>query len=933
MPVLNAGFGMRIKTSAFPYFCSKMYQTNLAGMTLIRVLFAFLPFFLVFGGAYAQDRVPLHLPGQFLVRLEPGTTPEGLVKDFGNAAQRRGSMTTERSVSKAWNIWLLSVSPNDANAEKETLHWLQQQSIVVDVQFNHILEHRVQPPTLVPNDPFFSEQWHHVNTGVPAGVPNADFDSDQAWEITTGGLTPLGDTIVVAVIDGGFEYWHEDLTANVWQNRHEIPGDSLDNDGNGYPDDVRGWNVFGQNDDVQGVATGHGTPVASIVGAKGNNGIGVAGINWDVKLMLVAGNSDEATILEAYDYVCRTRKLYNDTQGAKGAFVVAVNCSWGVLYGQPSSAPLWCAAFDALGEVGILSVAATANTPLDVDVFGDLPTTCPSDYLIAVTNLNKWDQKASNAAWGANSIDLGAYGAAVFTAGAGNSYGLYSGTSFSAPQVSGAIGLLYASPCPNLTARAKANPGATALMVRDLLLNSTTPNNDLQNKTVTGGRLNLNTLITDYEDLCVSCVPPFALQVDSFANNTLALAWSQVADVLSASMRWRKKGASVWNLMPEVNSPVVLNNLDACSEYEFSLRATCAGNGQSSWSAPLSFRTNGCCLPPTTIEALVLGTTTAALTWNGATGATGYRIRYQASGQNWQETEVDSTYLLLSGLTPCTEYLLEIRTNCGPDSTSPAAVQTFLMPGCGACTDLNYCTAKATSAQDEWISRVAIGSWHNDSGGTWGYQDFTGQMDNMAELSPGLSVPITLTPAFSGLPYKEHFRVYIDYNADGDFNDADELAFDPGFASDTQVVGVLTPPQQAVPGVSRMRILMKYKGLQGLAPGPCESFEFGQVEDYCVRIGPSVSTEHEGKTNDRLTFFPQPASDVLWIRIPDRIPGASARVRIVSLSGQQVLLEKVGPLPGGGHFPLNISALAGGIYSLNLESEGRIWREKLLIVR
>ncbi|MFM8489381.1 MAG: peptidase, partial [Bacteroidota bacterium] len=105
----------------------------------------------------------------------------------------------------------------------------------------------------------------------------------------------------------------------------------------------------------------------------GNNSKGIAGVNWHVEMMLVAGGNTIAGILAACDYIRLNRKLYNETGGQKGAYVVAVNTSWGLDYGFPSDAPLWCEMLDLMGEEGILTVAATANNPVDIDLAGDLP--------------------------------------------------------------------------------------------------------------------------------------------------------------------------------------------------------------------------------------------------------------------------------------------------------------------------------------------------------------------------------------------------------------------------------------------------------------------------------------------------------------------------------------------------------------------------------
>src|SRR5690606_5975802 len=125
----------------------------------------------------------------------------------------------------------------------------------------------------------FTEQWHWLNTGAGGGLLDADIDAEIAWDFTTGGLTANGDTIVVAIIDSGLDYNHEDIAANVWINHSEIPGNGIDDDGNGYVDDVYGWNAYDENGDIWG--NSHGLQVAGMVGAVGNNGIGITGMNWN----------------------------------------------------------------------------------------------------------------------------------------------------------------------------------------------------------------------------------------------------------------------------------------------------------------------------------------------------------------------------------------------------------------------------------------------------------------------------------------------------------------------------------------------------------------------------------------------------------------------------------------------------------------------------
>ncbi|MBK6930782.1 MAG: S8 family serine peptidase [Saprospirales bacterium] len=693
-----------------------------------------------------------HVPGQLLVSLPPGQEPAFLLARLPGTPSG-ASLRVKQRVADLLNVWLLETDANDA-AERQMLEWLRLQPGVAMAQFNHLLEQRARPPALLPNDPLFDQQWQHINTGATGGTPNADFDSELAWEISTGGLTAQGDTIVVAVVDNGIQFQHEDLIANMWRNSLEIPGDGLDNDANGYVDDFRGWNVYAGNDDVSGQSVTHGTPVSAIIGASGNNGIGVTGISWNVKILFVAGSDQESNILAAYDYILKARKRYNATNGQQGAFVVAANSSFGVTYGQPSSSPLWCAAFDTLGAAGILSVAATANTPLDVDLEGDLPTACPSDYLIGVTSLNKWDNKADNAAWGAKSVDLGAYGKDVFSAGANNSYGAFSGTSFAAPQVSGAIGLLYAAPCDNLIAVAKADPAAAALWVKEQILTTAAPNAALANITVSGGRLHLLDLLESYEDQCVQCLAPVAVAPASIADNQIILRWSAVSAVQSVNVRWRKRGDLFWTLAPSASNPFLLSNLSACTEYEFTLRGSCSSTSLSTWTTPIIVRTLGCCSAPLSIQASTVGPTQATLTWSGPPTATGYRVRVRPAGGDWAEYQPDSSLLQLSDLLSCTVYDVELQSLCDPDSLSAPTLAGFKTLGCGACTDLFYCASKASSAKDEWIAGVQLGSWSNVSAGGAGYQDFSDLPGPPRKYCPAPVWRSRCGPAFPGSPTK-----------------------------------------------------------------------------------------------------------------------------------------------------------------------------------
>jgi gliding motility-associated-like protein len=231
-----------------------------------------------------------------------------------------------------------------------------------------------------------------VNASVDAGTGQVTLLSAKgqtygaAGDITTGGSTAAGDRIVVAVLEtDGSNFNHTDLIGNHWVNIHETPDNGLDDDGNGYVDDYNGWNTTAGTDNVAG--GGHGTSVSGMIGATGDNGLGGVGVNWDVEIMQIdiANGLTESNVLAGYEYARAMRALYNDTDGAKGAVIVVTNASWGSDSADPADFPVWCGFYDALGEEGVLNCGATTNSPLNVDVQGDMPTACASDFMISVT--------------------------------------------------------------------------------------------------------------------------------------------------------------------------------------------------------------------------------------------------------------------------------------------------------------------------------------------------------------------------------------------------------------------------------------------------------------------------------------------------------------------------------------------------------------------
>jgi subtilisin family serine protease len=411
-----------------------------------------------------------------------------------------------------------------------------------------------------PNDPRFDELWGMHNTGQTGGTADADIDAVEAWDYSIGSYD-----VVVAVLDTGVDYTHPELADNMWLNADETPDNGIDDDNNGYVDDVRGWDFEHESNDPMD-DYGHGTHCAGTIGAAGNNGLGVAGVNWRVTIMPLRIIGDQE--LDAYCLDAAESIHYAVDNGAH-----VMSCSWWTVehYNQTLEE-----AVEYAEQQEVFLVAAAGNDARDDDSpdYNHWPSEWPYENIIAVAATNHDDNRASFSNWGPTTVDVGAPGEDILSCTwPGHGYELMSGTSMATPHVAGTVALIMS-----------IRPDLSMADVKQFLFNTVDPIPDLEGLTVTGGRINAHRVMQAVSGVPL---PPVALA----GGNQTVMTGSDV--VLDGSKSFDPNQDPItfdWQFYPPDHSAAVLDDpaaeqpqfyADVCGLYQATLQVADDGGMES----------------------------------------------------------------------------------------------------------------------------------------------------------------------------------------------------------------------------------------------------------------------------------------------------------------------------------------------------------------
>ncbi len=449
---------------------NKMLFASAAGLMVVSTL--------SFAKTY-QSKVPASVEGEYIVKMKGQSLNKSTLARLGDYKEVISAEAGTFVVVKSSNAKSLANIRKMSAVEYVEPNYLYQaiESKALPGTFTRAVTEYFSRNT--PTDPQYGKLWGLENTGAnepdkngniggKLGVKGADINALGAWDLSTGSKK-----VVVAVIDTGIDWNHPDLKNQMWVNKGEIPGDGIDNDGNGYVDDIHGWNAASNNGSPMD-GNAHGTHCAGTIGAEHNNGIGVAGVMADVELMAVkfltdSGSGTTADAIKAIDYATKMNVDIMSNSWGGGGFSQALEDS-----------------IKNANEKGIIFTAAAGNDGTNNDSSPHYPSNYEVDNVISVASHTAQDSLSSFSCYGRNTVHVAAPGSNILSTTPGNKYEVFSGTSMATPHVSGVVGLLIAK-------EGRIAPKE----LRERLVETSVPGAGYRRKVVANGRVSAYNFLTN----------------------------------------------------------------------------------------------------------------------------------------------------------------------------------------------------------------------------------------------------------------------------------------------------------------------------------------------------------------------------------------------------------------------------------------------------
>lgn len=428
-----------------------------------------------------------------------------------------------------------------------------------------------------------------------------------------------------------------------------------------------------------------------------------------------------------------------------------------------------------------------------------------------------------------------------------------------------------------------------------------------------------------------TCAVPASLTASAITQTTATLGWGAVSGAVTYNVQLFNSANTLLGTFSTATNSYNATGLTAATSYRFAVQTVCSG-GSSAYSTTTNFTTSSAvvtCGTPTGLASSAVAQTTATVSWTAVSGATSYNLQYKTSAAaTFTSVTTASTSFNLTGLVAATAYVFQVQSVCSGGNSAVSSQGTFTTLSSGTVT---YCAAKGNSQADEWIDRVSLSGLTRTSGKDAGYIYFT---TTSANVVAGTSYALGYSAAFTSTAFTEYWRVYIDWNQNGVFTDAGEQMVSRSSSSAANLSTTITVPATAKNGTTRMRVVMKY-GAYGTS---CETFSFGEVEDYNVVVSGGVNREMkpefaENEVSSDLELYPNPASDKIVLSRSELGWFEGATVMMVDMKGKTWKKEAlISPNNDLEKAELSVDNLPNGLYNVIIFSGDSKISKKVLVL-